>query len=670
MKYNSDSITTNVVNFNGVDRSYTLRWGIKSVNLSTRKSVIGFSLRCNTNNPEADTVEESAARRFIYSLNVNGTPVNWGDVGNAYEILEDGWVYIYTDAFTGKQNGLDDYTMAHDANGAATLNLELTIDIDTTLHFEASGSWELPILKTSYYLDVPDAYIGETANINVHYSNASWCTITYEFGGFSGNVTPWETNETVISWEIPPEFYAYVPNSTVGYGLLTCTFYNNNAEVLTTATATFGVKVRKETNLPILNPIAIDTDPLTVAATQDNTILVKHRSDVKLSPGATAQNGADIIYQEITYNVNKVTAYVPFTLENIENPTFTFMAADSRGFVSKTTVTSSLLNYVELTCHISKYQLDASGSMEFEIEGNYFNSDFIATDNTLAVEYRYRELNGTYGNWIAATPAIYDNTYRANVTVTGLEYGKIYELEARAIDKVSTINSEVVKLVSKTVFDWGENDFRFTVPVKPTGGVVLGADETVRYSNGSTETNLLSHNSFGIKLGDSESPSYNTDVHGQHFRFYPTEDFRLYSDKLTYTNKDYVDLVGLVNALTTLEELSVEITETTNNYDCWGEAYLVGTHLYLYVGVDAGSSGWSMDVKITHNGKILNMANNLMAVGVNTDDNKSGLYQLSRVTNYDTFTTALVKPSYTVMSGYAEMTFIIPIAINPYNYNV
>ena len=148
-------------------------------------------------------------------------------------------------------------------------------------------------------------------------------------------------------------------------------------------------------------------------------------------------------------------------------------------YTTTQTIEKELIDYIKLTCNLDVAIPTTDGKTSLNISGNYFNGSFGKVANTLQVQFRYKENNEAYGDWINATATITNNTYNAAVDVTGLNYQSAYTFEARAIDKVNPeILSAAMKVKTIPVFDWGENDFKFNVPVYDKDGAELGTSLT------------------------------------------------------------------------------------------------------------------------------------------------------------------------------------------------
>ena len=131
-----------------------------------------------------------------------------------------------------------------------------------------------------------------------------------------------------------------------------------------------------------------------------------------------------------------------------------------------------MIDYITPTCVLSTLGPNADGIMNFTVEGNYWNGNFGAVNNTLTVQYRLKEGDGSYGAWTTVTASISGNTYTVNKEVTGLNYRNTYTAQARVLDKIynddteDAIYSEEVVTRTTPVYDWGRTDFNLNVPLR------------------------------------------------------------------------------------------------------------------------------------------------------------------------------------------------------------
>jgi hypothetical protein len=219
--------------------------------------------------------------------------------------------------------------------------------------------------------------------------------------------------------------------------------------------------------IPELTVSAKDTGGYSTPLTGNTNKIIKGFNYVNVSMSSVLKKGATIKNQTITNGSQKIEG-ASGGFNNTENNTFIFSLTDSRGNTVTKNITLEMVDYIKLTCNLETKNPTADGKMTFKISGNYFKGNFGAVDNTLAVEFRYKENDGEYSEWLAAEPipTISGNTYENIVNLTGLNYRSNYTFQARAIDKTITILSSEKKVRTIPVYDWGENDFNINGELK------------------------------------------------------------------------------------------------------------------------------------------------------------------------------------------------------------
>lgn len=244
---------------------------------------------------------------------------------------------------------------------------------------------------------------------------------------------------------------------SVGFYLRTIiggnTFYSKVWRTLTIANAA-----------PTVSISAVDTNSTTIALTGSSSKLIKYFSNVKVTGTATTKKGATISSYKIT-NSNKTINASSGTFSAVDNNTFRYYVTDSRGITSYALAALSMVSYVKLTCNLNVDMPDTDGNVSFTIKGNCFNGSFGASTNSITIQYRYKKDNGSYGSWTTVTPTYSGNTYTKTVSLTGLDYKSAYTFQARAVDSLMTKSSSEKTVKATPVFDWGEGDFKFNVPV-------------------------------------------------------------------------------------------------------------------------------------------------------------------------------------------------------------
>ena len=369
-------------------------------------------------------------------------------------------------------------TISHNSDGSKNMSVAFSIDMakDSWTPGKMSVSGKSMVLTTiprASTVSCNTVDIGSSATITINRASSSFThTLSYTFdnGSLDGTIVT-KTNETSVLWPIPTTFYAEIPNSTSGKGTITCDTYNGNTKI-GTKTCTFTVTVSKSTSRPTLSPTVVDNNSTTTALTGDNTKFIKYYSNAAVTTGAEARNSATLVSQKITCGSKSISSGSG-TINKVEDDTFKFSATDSREYTTSDIVTKTLINYVKLTCSMNASAASTSGVAELKISGNYWNGNFGATNNTLTVQYRYKEQGGTYSDWTDSSASVdkSNNTYSTTVTISGLNYLNAYTFQARAIDKLATVRSTEQTRKTVPVFDWGAEDFNFNVPVSFSAGV-------------------------------------------------------------------------------------------------------------------------------------------------------------------------------------------------------
>lgn len=236
----------------------------------------------------------------------------------------------------------------------------------------------------------------------------------------------------------------------------------------------------------ISNVSIVDGNSATLALTGDSNKLVRYFSDAVITATATAYNGATIVALEaICADGKQVSAQngsLTGTLYGVESGSFTLKATDSLGNTTRETVELQLMEYRKPTCTLSDNKPEGDGEMTVQVSGKYFVGNFGVKVNHLTVQYRYKK-KGT--SWLDTEEEWHDmpvvtnaDEYTAQIVLSGLDYQKAYTFQARTMDRLAVVYSSTYTARALPVFDWGEDDFCFHVPVTGITADMVGA----RYS--------------------------------------------------------------------------------------------------------------------------------------------------------------------------------------------
>lgn len=371
-------------------------------------------------------------------------------------------------------------TVTHNADGSLSIPIYFkTAVFDSTYHKDYGGTWELDKIPRGASITAAPNFTDED-NPTVTYTNAAGNNVTnldiaiYDPAGQTAYAGYRAASKTGTSYTFnltDAERTALRKAATgntlaVKFYLRTIIsgnyFYSSVEKTLTI----------KNPN-PTLNPTVVDSNETTKALTGDANKLIKYYSNAYYTINAAAVKEASLTSQSVTHSGTKKTTATG-TYNAVESGSFIFAATDSRGNTTTKTITRTMVDYIKLTCN-KEVKINTSGTATISANGNYFNGSFGAVSNTLTVQYRYKEQGGSYSSWTDMTVSKSGNTYTASASLTGLNYKTNYIFQCQAIDKLMTMPTSEDATKALPVFDWGENDFQFNVPVIFAAGFTQSA---------------------------------------------------------------------------------------------------------------------------------------------------------------------------------------------------
>lgn len=330
--------------------------------------------------------------------------------------------------------------------------------------YASAQTFTLPTIPRASSVSCSTANIGSNATITINRASTSFThTLTYSFGSLSGTIAT-KTSSTNVSWTIPTTFYGQIPNSKSGTGTITCDTYNGSTLIGSKSTS-FTATVSESASKPTLSPTVSDSNSATTALTGNSSKFIKYYSNASVATGAKARNSATLTSQKITCGAKSLTS-ASGTINAVESGSFTFSATDSRGYTTTQTVNKTLIEYIKLTCSLNAGAPTTAGVATLKISGNYWDGTFGKLANTLTVQYRYKAQGGSYGSWTTVSATKSNNTYNATATISGLNYQTTYVFQARAVDKLATINTDEQARRTTPIFDWSKNDFNVNGTLK------------------------------------------------------------------------------------------------------------------------------------------------------------------------------------------------------------
>lgn len=315
-----------------------------------------------------------------------------------------------------------------------------------------------------------DADIGSVSMVTIGKKSDSYTyTVAWKFGSLSGFLTPEGISEEAehvtassLAFTLPERFYDEIPNEKTGVCTLTCTTYLADTPIGTPQQADFTVRADPARCAPVLTVSAEDIHEAALALTGNKNRFIRTVSTARCVIIAQPRHGAAITLKRIA---GKTVTGDTLDLTQVEAETVRFLATDSRGYTTEKLLTLDLVPYFAPTLRIRAARTDATGGgAKLQAEGSFYNASFGAGSNTLRLHCRIED-----GTTIALQPEVEGNDFALEHLLENLDYTRAFTVTVTASDALSSTTASVRINPGIPVFDWGEGDMRFRVPVSLAG---------------------------------------------------------------------------------------------------------------------------------------------------------------------------------------------------------
>lgn len=338
---------------------------------------------------------------------------------------------------------------------------------------ELSGKMTLTAIPRASTISAADANIGARSTVVINRKSSSFThSIAYKFGKLTGYINAEGTpvasevkmTATTVNFAVPDSFYAQIPSAASGTCTLTCRTYSGSTQIGEDKTATFTATAAQSDCKPQVTGTVVDVNEATLALTGNEKVLIKYRSTARCVMNAQAKNSATIKTKTIA---GKTVTGTELDIPNAEAAVISFQAVDSRGYTgSDTDEEITVVNYIPLSNLASVRRDDpTSGNATLTLEGSFWKGNFGTADNTLTVQYR---INGADAVITEPELTFANGKYSGAIALTGLDYTSAHTVEVIVEDKLTRASKTLKVQKGIPVFDWGEGDFRFHVPVTGT----------------------------------------------------------------------------------------------------------------------------------------------------------------------------------------------------------
>lgn len=311
-----------------------------------------------------------------------------------------------------------------------------------------------------------NANIGSVSTITITRNSSSFThTLQYKIDGQSSytNIAT-NTSTTSFSWTVPDAAYTYMASNATTVGItFKCITYNGSTNIgeKTTTINAYAVESACKPTISISHTFLNNSAPYT----GNGNIAILNWSNVEVTISATPKNGATIVSYALIHN-GQTTNSDTATYNRIQTGIINYRATDSRGYISEGYLTLQTVAYFRPTITFSTVSPDATtGEAQVNASGTVYTGSFGLVNNALTVQYRYKEEGGSYGSWVNMTATGSDNTFTTTTSTLILDYTKKYYFQTRVVDTLNSITSSEAVVITIPLFDWGESDFHFNIPI-------------------------------------------------------------------------------------------------------------------------------------------------------------------------------------------------------------
>lgn len=361
------------------------------------------------------------------------------------------------------------HTIPHTPDGSKTVTVAVRFDPKTpaTREMMLTQQVVLTTIARASTLAATDANIGAVSIIAVNRRSQNYShTVSWQFGALEGwldgdgciHDVPVKMQQSTLAFTVPESFYGQIPNSPAGVCRLLCTTYYEDTQIGQPQQTEFTVTADPALCAPQASLLVTDCNPDTLALTGNERVLVRHASTARCVLTAAAQKGASIAKQLVAdreYEDGGVE------ISAVDTAQVSFAVTDSRGYGCTGTVESPMVDYIPLTANLTAGRTDpTSGRATVTVRGNFFPGAFGAAENSLHIVCRI----GQQEKQLEAV--VSETTYEATTQFEGLDYLYSHAVELTVEDRLVQLQRSTVIGKGVPVFDWGEGDFRFHVPVK------------------------------------------------------------------------------------------------------------------------------------------------------------------------------------------------------------
>lgn len=396
----------------------------------------------------------------IYVADRNGNPNPYGYYNNNLKLtftLNNGVVWQpetggHSSAGWSVENTSGWVTISNKTTGTTPLVVKVDDQQNASWCHYTSGTFNLAVDPAGSDLEsINNFNLGSNFSVTITKYASMYDVLTVKYGNNTiKTINDVSTNSYNFTSTELNTIYGYIPNAneiTLTFELRTYSDSSKSTQVGTTKSTT--AKGYVVNSNPSINSVTIvDTNSTTKALTGSTSspyIIVLGKSNIVVTVSASGVNRANI--SKIT--INGITASSgAVTFNSCTTNSFSIVVTDTRGNPTSTTRTTTIKNYVNLTCNANFYRPTQIGStVLLSYSGNYWSGNFGATNNTLTLSWAYRVKGAsswTGGGTLTPTIDTSKNTYSGSINCGSIfDYQTNYEFILYYSDKLVSLNTGI-----------------------------------------------------------------------------------------------------------------------------------------------------------------------------------------------------------------------------------
>ena len=341
----------------------------------------------------------------------------------------------------------------------------------------ASGTYSTATIPRASSISVSNYDLGQNISITIGKKVGSFTsTLTYKIGDRTGTIAE-KTSITPYVWEMPEELISQIkqdnPNNAKPSMIIYCETYSGDTKIGDTKSTTFTLII---TDKPTIDNILV-TETMD-AIKQYTTSIVKYLSAPQFNITAIPSEGTTIATYRVKINDREITSSTngltvnniqySYLVEDIRKTKFIVTVTDARENVSdEYPIEFDFIEYVQLAFNNTDVKLTrlngTSNFIKLHITGYIYNGLIGTTQNTLRLQYQYKQKNNPSAEWsdlkdIEAT-LNEDNTFIIdNLQIEDeFDYRENYDIAFWIKDLLLSNYYQTTIKTSETIAKWHKN---------------------------------------------------------------------------------------------------------------------------------------------------------------------------------------------------------------------